>query len=291
MEKHTTDNSRKDSQKGPCDKVVYNLNSHNAHHREVSDFEFYRRFVKHTVLNPPNPANELRAVTNLIVLLRSDVYHGQNVPLLNGHTAMTIPGAGAGDWSQALLRKFINRIGGDAYPSGINCNVIVGSRILPSLIDRVKRINDSTGQQITLIGHSLGGTLSKLISDEIPEEVKQVISMAGVLNSSIGVSKIIFAGLVPAAALNIAAFGFSSLREEIDIFHKLDRPALVPIVSLYTETDGIITYKSCLRRDAEELAISGASHVDLGMFNKKSFRQVAEIMRRDAPRAKLKNAA
>ena len=269
----------------------YAQDSKNTYPHEVSDLQFYAWFLKHTALHSPATLNELRAIPNFFRLISSDIYQGKNIQRLDGETAMTIPGATAGDWSQALLRKFINRVGGDAYPSGIACNVFAGTHMLPPLIDRVKRINDSTGMKITLIGHSLGASLAKLISDEIPEEVKQVISMAGVLNSSIGVSKLVLAGLAPAGALNLSMFGVSVLREEMDIFHQLDKPVLVPHVSMYSKNDGIITYKSCMRRDTEDYEIKGASHIDLGMCNKDSFKLVAEIMRRSMPHVRPSKVA
>ena len=261
------------------------------HHNEISDLQFYVRFLRYTALHSPRTANELRAIPDFFELLGSDIYHGKNVRRLAGETAMTIPGATAGDWSQVLLRRFINRIGGDAYPSGIACNIFAGTYFLPQLIDRIKKINDDTGMKIILIGHSLGATLAKLISDEIPEEVRQVISMAGVLNSSVGISRLAFTGLAPAGVLNMALFGTSAVRREIDIFRQLDKPALVPHASLYTKDDGIITYKSCLRGDAEQYEIKGASHISLGMCNKDSFKLVAEIMRRSAPHVRPSKVA
>jgi pimeloyl-ACP methyl ester carboxylesterase len=253
-----------------------------SHHHEVSDLQFILRFLKHTVKHAPRLYNERGVPKELWGLVNSDLYKtGAGVPHGNAEPVLTVPGATAGDWSLTLLNRYLKTIGYTPYSSGIFCNIFPGEKYIPILSDDIKRITDKTQMQVTIVGHSLGASLAKVISDKHPEEVKRVVGFAGVLNSSVGVNPALFVLLFPAAVVDLVVFGPSVLPKEIAIFHKLDEPVKVPHYSLYTMDDGIITPLSCIRRDSYNIKVK-STHTGM-VGNENAFRELAHVLRRDDP--------
>ena len=60
----------------------------------------------------------------------------------------------------------------------------------------------------------------------------------------------------------------------------LEAPARVPLVSIYSRTDGIVHWEACLRSDAECIEVDG-SHVGLSA-NPEVFRLLARILNASA---------
>src|SRR6185436_2237847 len=77
-------------------------------------------------------------------------------PRGDGHPVLTLPGFLASDLSVAPMRRYLKVLGYDAYAwnMGRNCGGVVSKRA--ALRDLLKRIHETTGRKVSLIGWSLG---------------------------------------------------------------------------------------------------------------------------------------
>lgn len=247
------------------------------HHHPVTDAQFILRFLKHTALHHPHLINERGVASEFWNFIHSETHRGIGVPHGNGEPVLTIPGAASGDWILAPMNNYLRTIGYTPYTSGIFLNVQPGENYMLRLSDILKKIADDTGQKVSIVGHSLGGSLGKVLSDSHPQEVEKVVGFAAVFNSSIGINPLLFAALLPAFAYDLAAFGPSVLPREIKIFHALDEPAKVPIYSIYSEKDGILTFFSCIRGDSANIK-ADSTHIGM-IWNEGALRTLATVLR------------
>lgn len=247
------------------------------HHHPVTDAQFLLRFLKHTSIHHPHLLDERGVASELWRFMRSDTQRGIGIPHGNGEPVLTIPGAASGDWILAPMNSYLRNIGYTPYPSGILLNVQPGENYMRRLSDVLKKIADETGQKVSIVGHSLGGSLGKILSDNHPEEVEKVVGVAAVFNSSIGINPLLFAALLPVFAYDLAAFGPSVLPREIKIFHELDEPAKVPVYSIYSKKDGILTFFSCIRGDSTNIKVD-STHIGM-IWNEESMRALATVLR------------
>ncbi|MDE1768233.1 MAG: alpha/beta hydrolase [Candidatus Micrarchaeota archaeon] len=246
-----------------------------VYHHPVSDAGVPLRFLKHTLRHTPNLGHEWHAAKELLELVRSPIYRGEGVQRGNGEPVMLIPGIMCTDHTLYIMRGWLNKIGYRAYTSEI-LNVLPASNVLPRLENRLKEITDETGRPATLIGQSFGGALAKLLSDRMPHEVSKVIGLVPVFNSAIGVTPLLLTGLLPMGVTSVAKLGPEIVKKEIDVFHQLDEPASVRLISIYTKKDGILTYRTCLRKDAKHYEVDG-THLGMGL-NKYAYQLTSQFL-------------
>ena len=102
-------------------------------------------------------------------------------PKGDGHPVIIIPGLGTADGSTHYARNFIKSIGYESHPWGLGRNL--GPRrgmenLLHQLLERVQDVYDkSGGQEISLIGWSLGGIYAREIAKVRPDLIRQVITL------------------------------------------------------------------------------------------------------------------
>lgn len=110
-------------------------------------------------------------------LRTSGVYWGAGVPHGEGEPVVVVPGFLATDVSMMELFWWLARIGYRPHFSDIGRNADCPDFIATKLLATIQRVHGETGQRVRLIGHSLGGLLSRSIALGFPEDVSCVISM------------------------------------------------------------------------------------------------------------------
>ncbi len=220
-------------------------------------------------------------------LLKSGAAPDRETPRGSGEGVLLIPGLAAGDYTLSFLRHYLSLAGYKTYASGIVSNVLPADTILPSLEEKIDLIYAETGKKVSIVGHSLGGAMGKLLSDRKPDKVQQVIGLGPVFNQYIGISPSLFCIMLPIAAYDIARFGREILEKELGLFKGLSKPAKVPLSSIYSKSDGVLTFKSCMRGDSENYEVN-STHVGMAV-NKEVFKLVAELLHKGykAPKARI----
>lgn len=179
------------------------------------------------------------------------------LPRGDGHPVMVLPGFMAGDTSTAPLRAMLRQLGYAARPWGFGRNFGPSSRLETKIADRVRHLADVYGEKLSLIGWSLGGIYAREVARSAPELVRTVIS----LGSPFGHPKANHAWPLFEAASGVRVDDVAQKRMTI-----LRTPPPVPTTAIYSKTDGIVNWRSCIQptgAEAENIEVEG-SHCGLG---------------------------
>ncbi len=186
----------------------------------------------------------------------------ENLRRGDGHPVLVLPGFTAADRSTVPLRSLLRRLGYRTYGWKLGANLGPTPHIVNGLERRLEDILErESGKQVSLVGWSLGGILSREMARNHPESIRQVIPLGSPIR------------MVPGDR-SAASSMWDSLEglhdpEAVEIMSRTDRPPLpVPTTSVYTRTDGIVHWRTCLESKgpiSENVEVYG-SHCGLG-FN------------------------
>jgi triacylglycerol lipase len=206
---------------------------------------------------------EGRGALEYVRLLRDPLYRGVGVPRGDGEPVLLVPGFMAGDSSLWVLRNWLLRTGYHAEMAGLVFNVRYSEVVARMIGIRLRAIHGSLGRKVTLVGHSRGGILAKVIADREPGAVRRVITLGSPLGDPYDIHPLTMAGARVAHAFNLLRYARGGGVER-GFLRELEAPPGVPLVSIYSRTDGIVHWEACVRADAECVEVSG-SHLGLGV--------------------------
>lgn len=217
------------------------------------------------------------SIRELSALLRDPVFRGRGVPRGDGRPVLLIPGFLAGDWTMRVMHRWLGQIGYQAHLSGILLNVHNSERMLAGLRRRVGQIQRETGSRVSLVGHSRGGLLAKVLAQRRPQSIEQVIALGAPLADWTDVAVVTQHAVGIVRAANELAYG-RRLNLEGRFTYELKLPPNVPTTSIYTRTDEVVNFRSCLRPDIPAMPVWG-SHNGL-VVNPEVFRLLGRLLAR-----------
>jgi pimeloyl-ACP methyl ester carboxylesterase len=180
-------------------------------------------------------------------------------PRGDGHPVLMLPGFLASDLSMAPMRRYLRELGYDSYAWEMGRNTRGLSRMRLALRDRLADIHAATGRKVSIVGWSLGGVYARDLALQAPEMVRCVVTLGSPF------------------ANDIRATNATRLYELLSGEGADDNPELraaiagdlpVPATSIYSRSDGIVNWRTCLLRPsetAENIEVHLASHVGLGV--------------------------
>jgi pimeloyl-ACP methyl ester carboxylesterase len=196
-------------------------------------------------------------------LIRDPVYRGVDLPRGHGRPVILVPGFLAGDWTLRTPYQWLRRIGYRPKMAGVTFNVMYSEVMLRPLIDTLVALNRHTGARVSLVGHSRGGVLAKVLAHRKPELVEQVITLGAPLTDPFDVHPLTMAGVRAAHLYNVFRSGHPA-SVEMRFLRDLAAPPKVPTTSIYSRSDGVVNWKACLRQDINAIEVQG-SHVGLAL--------------------------
>lgn len=217
------------------------------------------------------------ALRELSALVRDPVFRGRGVPRGDGRPILLIPGFLAGDWTLRMLDAWLKRIGYATYLSGFLLNVRGSEHMISLLRSRLTAVEKDAGSRVTLVGHSRGGLLAKVLSHRRPRSVEQVITLASPLADWTDLSAMTHHAVGIVRVANEVAYG-RKLNPEGRFTYDLERPPTVPVTSIYTKTDDVVNFRSCLRPDIPAIPVWG-SHNGL-VVNPEAYRVLGRLLAR-----------
>ena len=226
--------------------------------------------------------------TEWLRLRASGVYYGIGIPRGQQQPVMLVPGFMSGDLIMMEMHSWLRRIGYDSYLSGIVWNTDCPDQTARQLISRIKTISRKTGMKVNLVGHSLGGMLSKYIVQAEPELVDRVITLGSPFASLvkahpsvIGIweklksarSGLIGRNLKPSCATGYCTCGFvQSMLAPQDV-----EP---PQFAVYSKKDGVADWRSCIEEDESANSEVNCTHVGM-IVHPEVYRVVANRLAQD----------
>ncbi|HYT11153.1 MAG TPA: alpha/beta hydrolase [Candidatus Nitrosopolaris sp.] len=218
---------------------------------------------------------EGRIYLEYLSLIRDPVYRGLDVPAGLGRPVILIPGFLAGDWTLRTPFGWLRRIGYRPQLAGMAFNVMYSEVMLRPLLDALQHLQHRTGARVSLVGHSRGGVLAKVLSHRKPDLVEQVITLGSPINDPFDIHPLTMAGVRAAHLYNIFRYGHPA-SVEMRFLRDLAAPPKVPITSIYSRSDGVVNWRACLRRDVNAIEVKG-SHVGLAL-NPEVYRILAHLL-------------
>jgi triacylglycerol lipase len=243
--------------------------------------------LPHPSLPPVPPLwREGRIGLEWAALRRSDVFRGAGVPAGGGRGVLLIPGFMAGDGSLATLTHWLRAAGWHTKRAGIRANVACSEVACCRLEERLERLAENTGGRVTLIGQSRGGVFAKALAARRPDLVAGVVALGSPIRSQLAVHPLVLAqvGVVAALGGSRALPGLLSWRCLRGDCCAPFRAALegpfpdeVGYVALYSRTDGIVDWRSCLDPDADALVEVHGSHCGMSL-NAEAYRAIGRAL-------------
>jgi len=195
-------------------------------------------------------------------LRTSPVYYGMGIPKGHGEPVITVPGFLGSDAYLFELNLWLRRIGYVSHRSGIGRNAECPDILVDRLIATIEEASDKAGEPVRLIGHSLGGMLSRSAAMLAPDRVKAVITLGSPFRGVRSHPSVLRTG-------NFVRERIKARGEQTRPAHKPLReacfsgscncgfaeslraglPATVHQTAIYTKTDGIVDWSVCITGD------------------------------------------
>ncbi len=180
-------------------------------------------------------------------------------PAGRGQPVLVLPGFLADDSSTLALRRYLRRLGHYVHGWRLGRNLGPTAHIVDGLSRRLGELADRHGQSASLVGWSLGGMFARELARRHPDLVRRVITLGSPFRS-------------PGPLRTHATSRFEALAAhhvpagELPPAERDREPLPVPLSAIYTRTDGVVPWRSCLVEAGgtqENIEVLG-SHCGLG---------------------------
>jgi triacylglycerol lipase len=206
---------------------------------------------------------EGRIYLEYLRLIRDPVFRGVDIPPGLGRPVVLVPGFLAGDWTLHTPFQWLRRVGYNPRMAGLSFNVLYSEVMLRPLVQALVQLKRKTGARVSLVGHSRGGVLAKVLSHRRPDLVEQVITLGSPLLDPFDVHPLTMAGVRAAHLFNAVRYRHPA-SIEMRFLRDLAAPPRVPTTSIYSRSDGVVNWKACLRPDVNAVEVQG-SHIGLAL--------------------------
>jgi pimeloyl-ACP methyl ester carboxylesterase len=194
-------------------------------------------------LQAPHPSGLIREVRVLLELprlfFRFPVLARQ--PRGCGQPVLVLPGYGAGDVSTALLQGYLRFLGYHVRGWGRGRTHSEMQHLMPRVLKRLMSLARKSGQEVTLVGWSLGGYLAREAARERPDLVQRVITLG---TPVIGGPKY----TVVARRFHRRGIDMDAMEAEIELRNQI--LLRTPITAIYSRADAVVAWKACIDRNA-----------------------------------------
>lgn len=181
----------------------------------------------------------------------------------DGHPVLVLPGFVASDHSTVPLRTYLSNRGFEALGWGMGRNTGPHRRhrhsVIDDVVDKLHELHRTRGRRVSLVGWSLGGVFAREVAKRAPRSVRAVVTLGSP-----------FAG--PPTASNAWRLyqlltGDRKHHFDAKLIESLAEPPPVPTTSIYSRTDGVVAWTSCVGTPSpimENVEVQ-ASHFGLGL--------------------------
>jgi pimeloyl-ACP methyl ester carboxylesterase len=197
---------------------------------------------------------------------------------------LLVPGFMAGDGSLSALAGWLRRRGSRTSGAGMLMNTDCAERAVERLEGRLRRLWSRGEEQVVVIGQSRGGELGRVLALRHPEIVSTLVMLGSPVLGPLHVGPAVLSAVRSVARLGDAGVpGMFSTRcrdgecctaFREDLVGRL--PTSVRAVSVYSRSDPIVSFESCLDPYAEHVEVR-SSHTGMSV-NVGVYRVLARVL-------------
>jgi triacylglycerol lipase len=159
---------------------------------------------------------------------------------------LLIPGFLAGDATLYPFANWLRSRGHQVYFSGILANYDCPRRVMDRLDNIVADRYSRGGEKLVVIGHSLGGIYARALGRRLPELIERVILLGSPIKDPFKHSNPYVKVLaLMTRRLHETGHGCTGEPETICGVH-LSSPPQVPETLIYSKSDGVVDWTSCV---------------------------------------------
>jgi pimeloyl-ACP methyl ester carboxylesterase len=216
-----------------------------------------------------------------VMLHVSPAYFGFGVPKGDGSPVVLVPGFMGSDVYLYELYLWLRRIGYTPYLSNIGRNADCLNTLANKLTKTISKAHKETGKKVHLIGHSLGGILSRSAAIQNPKPVGSIITLGSpfrgvrshpwVLDMAEKIRRRIFAQQDEEKQPHCYT-GYCDCAAVSALHHAL--PPSVHQSAIYSKIDGIVDWRVCIHNDDERDFEVTSTHIGL-VFNYQVYKLIA----------------
>ena len=164
----------------------------------------------------------------------------------DGHHVLVLPGFLASDFETRPLRRALRHVGYQAHGWGQGRNYGPTVKAIDGAMERAAEVADVAGGKVSLIGWSLGGVYARELARIRPDIVRQVITLASPFRlAGYFDADTKLPANIPSAIQHMKSHEFHSLVGAIEP-EELRPPLPVPSTAIYSKTDAVVHWRSCL---------------------------------------------
>lgn len=207
-----------------------------------------------------------------------------------GSAVLLVPGFMAGDQSLRVLAGWLRRRGARTAGAGMVLNTGCAERAVRGIESRLRRLADSAGGRVVLIGQSRGGELVRVVALRNPDLVGTLVMLGSPVLDPLSVGPAVLGAVrsvarlgdlgVPAMLSSECGDGrcCAAFREDL----RAPLPPEVRAVAIYSRSDGIVSWEACLDPSAEHLEVE-SSHAGMSV-NPRVYRALERILDEEGDR-------
>lgn len=160
---------------------------------------------------------------------------------------LLIPGFLAGDVTLYPLANWLRSRGHHVFFSGILANADCPRRAIERLARILQKQYERHGEKLVLIGHSLGGIYARELARRMPQCVEQTILMGAPVQAP-GQHSHPFVKMLASMTMRVheATRGCACAMENVCGVHLDTPPPNVPESLVFSKSDGVVSWTSCL---------------------------------------------
>jgi pimeloyl-ACP methyl ester carboxylesterase len=180
----------------------------------------------------------------------------RRAPRGDGHPVLVLPGFLASDFSTGAMRGFLRNRGYGVHGWQLGRNLGPDPELIRRLVERFRELRDRYDRKVSLIGWSLGGVYARELARNFPSDVRQVITLASPFRDLSATS-------VPPL---LRSFGGRHRPPNDSVRERLGESIPVPATAIYSKTDGIAAWQSCMETPgplSENIEVE-SSHLGIG---------------------------
>src|SRR3954454_15251793 len=225
-----------------------------------------------SLLSQPPIWRESRVGLEVASLVRHPIFRGEGVADAQGQPVLLIPGFLAGDDSLGLMTRWLRKTGHHTRKAGMRSNGDCSEAAYERLVERLGCLVESRGERVAIIGQSRGGNFAKVLAVRHPDLVSGIVTLGSPQLDPFDIHPFVRAQIYAVGTLGFLGVpGVFSHRCKWghcceSFWDDLQRPLRddVGYLSVYSKSDGVVNWRSCLDTGAEHLEIN-ASHIGMAV--------------------------